>query len=114
MCQSCIAECASCTLSDPYNCSSCQADFYLYGWDCYSYCPAGTYADPYAKQCMECNSLCSTCANATNCTACIPGYFLFNWFCFDSCPTIPTLYYSYNGQCVSCRPQCVSCLDSPV
>lgn len=106
-CLVCDPRCQYCLSSDPTNCSECIAGYYLYSYYCYSNCPIKTFAYASGKQCLNCNTHCSTCLNATNCTSCLTGYNIFQWNCYTGCPNFTTpVYYSYEGQCLACQTQC--------
>jgi proprotein convertase subtilisin/kexin type 5 len=113
ICKICSPACQACSASNPYNCSQCASNYFYSNYSCNSSCPAGTYADISTLICQSCSIVCSTCLNSTNCTSCINGYFLYNSFCFNNCTTISSLYYSYNGSCLICQPQCSTCLTTP-
>lgn len=112
-CLRCSPACQTCTASNPYNCSLCSSNNFYYNFTCSSTCPTGAYPDISSLICQSCNAVCSACLNSTNCTSCAPGYFLHNFFCYNHCSLINSLYYSYNGTCLICQPQCATCLTTP-
>lgn len=113
-CVTCAAPCSTCVSLQPYNCTACISNYYLMGAICYTTCPSGTYTSFAQDRCNSCATGCQTCNNATNCTSCNSGLFLFNFFCYTTCPTVPVYYYAYQSLCLTCQPQCTSCLESPI
>lgn len=113
-CVACAAPCSTCVNLQPYNCTACISNYYLLGAVCYSSCPSGTYTSFSQGTCNTCATGCLSCNNATNCTSCISGLFLFNFYCYSTCPSVPVYYYAYQSMCLTCQPQCTSCLQSPV
>ena len=112
-CRICSPACQACLATDPYNCSSCAPGYYYANGTCGNTCPVGSYADISSLTCMSCNTVCSACLNSTNCTSCAPGYYLQGAYCYANCTSISSLFYSYNGTCLACQPQCAICLATP-
>jgi proprotein convertase subtilisin/kexin type 5 len=112
-CRICAPACQACLTTDPHNCSSCASGYFYANRTCASTCPVGSYADISSLTCMGCNAVCSACLNSTNCTACAPAYYLHGAYCYPNCASISSLFYSYNGSCMICQPQCTTCLATP-
>lgn len=111
-CVYCYPECSSCNSTDPTICYTCSGGYYLSGTSCLSSCPNTTYPNISTLYCSACSLLCQTCENSTHCTSCVSTYFLYRNYCYANCSAIDPNYYSYNGACLYCQPQCSSCYAS--
>lgn len=106
-------QCLSCNASACYgcvdtanNCTSCQANTYLYGSTCLSICPDMYYAGNGV--CNQCVPPCRTCSSPSACLSCTAGYFLdTDSRCVLTCSN--TSYMGLNGTCQLCTNNCKTC-----
>lgn len=94
---------------------SCGSQYYSFPeqMQCYSRCPAGTFANEDDVICVRCPPECQQCTSLASCQACSAGYLLYNSTCISACPD---KYYPYtqSRRCESCIYPCLTCSNASV
>ncbi|XP_065193123.1 proprotein convertase subtilisin/kexin type 5-like [Sycon ciliatum] len=116
-CDECDSMCIACT-GQARNCSECPFGRFLQqiggtGFTCTSECRHGFYGDALSKQCVQCDKLCSRCAQfqgVTMCIECQPGANRLGTACVANCPSRMHAN-TLTRTCDPCAPQCGTCSD---
>ncbi|KAL4453893.1 hypothetical protein ABPG74_003776 [Tetrahymena malaccensis] len=123
-CTICTSPCATCSLTDPKSCLTCENGLYLQNSQCVATCQKGYFNGPNYT-CSPCIQGCDQCSNGNSCTTCNSNYKTYTYknvqvcinssSCFSPCSTCsgtfqPTTCASCNKnfylQDTSCVPQC--------
>lgn len=110
-CLPCDSSCTTCVTSST-KCLSCNPPYILYGTQCLSSCPRGTYLN--GSLCSPCSAYCAGCNDSATCTVCIDSTALFSNQCFTTCPAGYFMKLQTNTSlspyvCQACSPACKTC-----